>query len=156
MIAGALLVILLFVIVSVLETVTTLTHSTAIFHAETRVILVSGSPSSSHPVVLKLVPETAPELATLVGVIAPRVRVIAGVVDAVATLPLTQLAVTTLIVVTVPTPLASRAACVAVEIGRLANVPLKVADPCVKGRTSVVPGVPRVSCEIFLFAIYKN
>jgi len=47
-------------------------------------------------------PERFPEAATEVGVIAPRVKVMAGVVLAVATDPLTPLAVTTEAVVTVP------------------------------------------------------
>ena len=53
---------------------------------------------------LKFVPVTVPVEATLLGVIAPRVSVIAGVVEAVATVPLTPLAVITDALVTVPVP----------------------------------------------------
>ena len=52
---------------------------------------------------LRLLPVTAPDAATLVGVIAPSVRLMAGVVVAVATVPLTPFAVVTETLVTVPT-----------------------------------------------------
>ena len=48
--------------------------------------------------------DIAPEAATLVGVIAPSVRVIAGVVVGSATVPDTPLAVVTETLVTVPLP----------------------------------------------------
>lgn len=51
---------------------------------------------------LRLLPLTAPDAATLVGVIAPSVKLIAGVVVAVATVPLTPFAVVTETLVTVP------------------------------------------------------
>ena len=51
---------------------------------------------------LRLLPETEPTAATLVGVIAPSVKEIAGVVVAVATVPLTPFAVVTETLVTVP------------------------------------------------------
>ncbi len=54
---------------------------------------------------LRLEPVTVPVAATLVGVIAPSVRVIAGVVVGVATVPLTPLAVVTETDVTEPPPL---------------------------------------------------
>ena len=53
---------------------------------------------------VRLEPVTAPDDITLVGVMLPRVIVIAGVVVGVATLPLTPFAVTTLTDVTVPDP----------------------------------------------------
>ena len=53
---------------------------------------------------LRLEPVTVPEAAIDVGVMAPRVRVIAGVVVGVATVPLTPLAVVTETDVTVPSP----------------------------------------------------
>ena len=51
-----------------------------------------------------MLPETDPDAATLVGVIAPSVKEIAGVVVAVATVPLTPFAVVTETLVTVPVP----------------------------------------------------
>ena len=54
---------------------------------------------------LKLLPVTVPVAATDDGVMAPSVMVIAGVVVAVATVPLTPLAVVTEVLVTVPLPL---------------------------------------------------
>lgn len=51
---------------------------------------------------LRLLPLTAPDAATLVGVIAPSEIEIAGVVVAVATVPLTPFAVVTDTLVTVP------------------------------------------------------
>ena len=56
------------------------------------------------PVLLpdRLVPVTLPDAATEVGVIAPRTRLMAGVVESLATVPLTPLAVVTETVVTVP------------------------------------------------------
>jgi len=54
---------------------------------------------------LKLLPVTVPVAATEEGVIAPSVRVIAGVVVGFATVPLTPLAVVTDVLVTVPLPL---------------------------------------------------
>ena len=51
-----------------------------------------------------LVPVTGPVAATLVGVMAPRAKVMAGVVVAVATVPLTPLAEVTETLVTVPLP----------------------------------------------------
>ena len=53
---------------------------------------------------LRLEPVTVPVAATEDGVIAPSVRVIAGVVVAVATVPLTPFAVVTEVLVTVPPP----------------------------------------------------
>jgi hypothetical protein len=58
------------------------------------------------PPLVRFVPETVPVEATEVGVIAPRVRVIAGVVVLVATEPETPFAVVTLTEVTVPVPAA--------------------------------------------------
>ena len=52
----------------------------------------------------RLEPVIVPDAATLVGVTAPRVSVIAGVVVGVATEPETPFAVTTLTLVTVPPP----------------------------------------------------
>jgi hypothetical protein len=49
-----------------------------------------------------LVPVTVPVEATEVGVMAPRIIVMAGVVESLATVPLTPFAVTTEVVVTVP------------------------------------------------------
>ncbi len=63
-------------------------------------IAVELMPAENVPVV----PDTAPVEATLEGVIAPSVNVMAGVVVAVATVPDTPLAVTTETVVTVPPP----------------------------------------------------
>ena len=54
---------------------------------------------------LRLDPPTVPVAVTEVGVMAPSVKVIAGVVVGVATIPLTPLAVTTEADVTVPSPL---------------------------------------------------
>ena len=54
---------------------------------------------------LRLDPPTVPVAVTEVGVMAPSVNVIAGVVVGVATIPLTPLAVTTEADVTVPSPL---------------------------------------------------
>ena len=54
------------------------------------------------PYVDNVLPDTAPVATTEAGVIAPRVKVMVGVVVAVATDPLTPLAVTTDVVVTVP------------------------------------------------------
>ena len=54
---------------------------------------------------LRLEPVTVPVAATDEGVIAPRVRLIAGVVVDVATVPLTPFAVVTETEVTVPFPL---------------------------------------------------
>ena len=54
------------------------------------------------PEVDNVLPDTLPVAATEVGVMAPRVKVIAGVVVAVATVPLTPLAVTTDVVITEP------------------------------------------------------
>src|SRR5437588_278399 len=51
---------------------------------------------------LRLLPVTVPDAATDEGVIAPRLSVMAGVVVAVATVPLTPLPVVTLTEVTVP------------------------------------------------------
>ena len=53
---------------------------------------------------LRFEPVTVPDAATLVGLIAPSVSVIAGVVVALATLPDTPFAVVTDTVVTVPDP----------------------------------------------------
>jgi hypothetical protein len=58
----------------------------------------------------KLEPVTVPEAATEVGVIAPNERVIAGVVDGVATVPLIPLAVATDTKVTLPEPITAKPA----------------------------------------------
>lgn len=64
--------------------------------------LLALSAVIAEPAPASVAPETAPVAATDVGVIAPKTKVIAGVVEAVATVPVMPLALTTDTVVTLP------------------------------------------------------
>jgi hypothetical protein len=87
---------------------------------------------------LRLLPVTVPDAATLVGVIAPRVREIAGVVVAVATEPLTPFAVVTDTLVTVPLPPPDTSAVAAVPMAE-ATTPEPVKSSEVAPAVTVTP-----------------
>ena len=103
---------------------------------------------------LRLLPVTVPLAATLVGVMAPRASVIAGVVEVEVTLPLTPLAVATLTLVTLPSPVPAPSAVLAaaavvapvpplarISVPPTVSVPAVVMGPPVSVRP-VVPPLP--------------